>query len=214
MPARKPIAELIEELKSWLPNYDHGPEDYPTLLWRILASAPGGDRAEDMGYEPFQLGWHEIDQLGRVLVAIQDKRDVEDLINGLIGEEEEEVDESKRPRRPMREAAHSSAPWVPPALAAEGITPVMLDVVLNGVGDHARIRPGQSVVYDRDGYGPLRQGGYIVLKRATPGLSSFGDYYVLTDKGADLMRRWRLESRRAANPPPREARRRPRRRRS
>lgn len=74
---RKPIANMIEELKSWLPNYDHGPADYPTLLWRILASMPGGDRAEDMGYEPFQLGWHEVDQLGRVLVAIQDKRDVE-----------------------------------------------------------------------------------------------------------------------------------------
>jgi len=67
---RKPIAALIGELRSWLPNYDHGPEDYPTLLWRILASAPGGDRAEDMGYEPFQLGWQEIEQLGRVLVAI------------------------------------------------------------------------------------------------------------------------------------------------
>src|SRR5208282_75208 len=93
---RKPIADLIGELQSWLPNYDHGPEDYPTLLWRILASIPGGDEAEDMGYEPFSLGWHEIDQLGRVLVAVQDQRDVEDLIQGLIGEDEEEVEEARR----------------------------------------------------------------------------------------------------------------------
>ena len=93
---RKPIADLIGELQSWLPNYDHGPADYPTVLWRILASAPGGDRAEDMGYEPFQLGWQELDQLGRVLVAIEDKRDVEDLIEGLLGDEEEEVEERRR----------------------------------------------------------------------------------------------------------------------
>lgn len=100
MPARKPIAELIGELKSWLPNYDHGPNDYPTLLWRILASAPGGDEAEDMGYEPFQLGWQEISQLGDVLAAIQDKQDVEDLIAGLVADEEgEEVDEVRGSRR-------------------------------------------------------------------------------------------------------------------
>ena len=97
---RTEIEELIEELRSWLPNYDHKANDYPTVLWRILASAPGGEQAEDMGYEPFNLGWHEIDQPGRVLVAIQDKRDVEDLINGLIGDEEEEVDESRRRARP------------------------------------------------------------------------------------------------------------------
>ena len=71
----------------------------------------------------------------------------------------------------------------------------MLEVVFNGMGSHASIRPGQSVVYDRDGYRPLREGGYIVLKRATVGLSSFGDYYVLTDRGADLERRYRLEVR-------------------
>ena len=101
---RKPIADLIGELQSWLPNYDHGPADYPTVLWRILASAPGGDRAEDMGYEPFQLGWQELDQLGRVLVAIEDKRDVEDLIEGLLGDEEEEVEETRR-RHPMAREA-------------------------------------------------------------------------------------------------------------
>ena len=33
---RKPIAELIEELRSWLPNYDHGPNDFPTVFYRIL----------------------------------------------------------------------------------------------------------------------------------------------------------------------------------
>lgn len=104
---RKQIQELIEELRSWLPNFDHGPNDYPTLLWRILASVPGGDRAEDMGYEPFNLGWHEFDQLGRVLVAVQDKRDVEDLIAGLLEEEEEEEVEEKGRRRGRRPPARA-----------------------------------------------------------------------------------------------------------
>ena len=93
---RKPIAELIEELRSWLPNYDHGPNDFPTTLYRILAALPGGEELEDIGYEPIgDLGWHEADQLGRVLVAIQDKHDVEDLVAGLVHEEEEEVEEAR-----------------------------------------------------------------------------------------------------------------------
>ena len=82
---RKPIADMIAELQSWLPNYDHGQRDYPTLVWRLLASMPGGDRAEDMGYESFNIAWQEIEQLGRMLSAIQDTQDVEDLIAGLEG---------------------------------------------------------------------------------------------------------------------------------
>ena len=113
---RKEIVEIIEELRSWLPNYDHGPDSYPTLLWRILASAPGGDEAADMGYEPFNLGWQEIDQLGRVLVAIQDKRDVEDLIAGLMRDEEEEgVEEARRPRRTVEARRTSPLPRRTPA---------------------------------------------------------------------------------------------------
>jgi hypothetical protein len=100
---RKQIIDVIEELKSWLPNYDHGPKDYTTLLFRILASAPGGEELEDMGYETFNLGWHEIEQLGRVLETIQDKSDVEDIVAALTHEEEEEVEEARRRRlRPRR----------------------------------------------------------------------------------------------------------------
>lgn len=86
--ARKKIQDMIKELRSWLPNYDH--KDYPTTLFRLLASLPGGEELEDMGYEPMPgISWHEADQLGRVLEAIQDKEDVEDLVAGLIHEEEE-----------------------------------------------------------------------------------------------------------------------------
>lgn len=98
---RKEIVDLIEELKSWLPNYDHGPNELPTLLWRLLASMPGGEQAEDMGYEPFNLGWKEIELLGDTLTAVQDKRDVEDLIQGLLGDEEE-VEEQRVREAPGR----------------------------------------------------------------------------------------------------------------
>jgi hypothetical protein len=94
-----------------------------------------------------------------------------------------------------RARAHRGPTWVPPVLAREGITSIMLDVLRDGMGEHAKIRPGQSLVLDRDGYGPLREGGYIVLRRTTPGLSSFRDCYVLTDKGAALEGRLRLEIR-------------------
>lgn len=112
---RKPIQDMIDELRSWLPNYDHGPADYPTLVWRILASMPYGDEAADMGYEPFNLGWQEIDQLGRMLVAIEGKDDVEALIAGLMADEEEELEEARRRRRPPErpaEARRGSGWWI------------------------------------------------------------------------------------------------------
>jgi hypothetical protein len=96
---RAPIKKVIGELKSWLPNYDHGPNSYPTVLFRLLASLPGGDELEDVGYEPLSnsIGWHEADQLQRVIAAIQDKRDVEDIARALLSDEEEEdLSESRR----------------------------------------------------------------------------------------------------------------------
>lgn len=86
---RKRISDMIEELNSWLPNYDRGEDEYPTLLLRILASLPGGDRLEDAGYETFNIGWHEADQLARVLDAIEDKRDIENLVDGLLEDDDD-----------------------------------------------------------------------------------------------------------------------------
>jgi len=112
---RKPIQDLIEELRSWLPNYGHGPNELPTVLWRMLASMPGGEQAEDMGYEPFNLGWKEVELLGNTLNAVQDKRDVEDLIQGLIGDEEEDQVEERRHRTPPRPHHRSPVPRPQPA---------------------------------------------------------------------------------------------------
>ena len=108
--ARKKIQDMIEELRSWLPNYDHNTE-YVQLIWRILATLPGGDRAEDMDFKPIDgMGWHEADLLGRMLEAIDGKDDVEDLVDGLMADEDE-VEESRRGRRSSKRSAHE-APMV------------------------------------------------------------------------------------------------------
>jgi len=110
------------------------------------------------------------------------------------------------PQRRVRDGGRAAVParvgptWVPPVLAREGITPIMLEVLLDGMGEHAHIRPGQSVVLDQSGYRPLREGGYIVLRHGIPGLSSLSDYFVLTDKGADVVNRWRAEVRKIGTP--------------
>jgi hypothetical protein len=96
---RPPIKKIINELKTWLPNYDHGPTDYPTILLRLLAALPGGEELEDAGYEPLggsSIGWHEADQLSRVIGAIQDKQDVEDIARELLSDNEEELEEGPR----------------------------------------------------------------------------------------------------------------------
>jgi hypothetical protein len=109
---RKQIVDMIEELRSWLPNYDHE-QEYPQLIFRTLATLPGGEKLEGMGYEPIDgMGWHEADQLGRMLEAIQDKRDVEDLVAGLIHEDGEDVGEARR--RPILPRARSARLPAPP----------------------------------------------------------------------------------------------------
>jgi hypothetical protein len=96
--ARKRIQDIIAELQSWLPNYDTGDGEYPDLLYRILASLPGGERLEDLGYEPLNISWHEADQLARVIDAVEDKRDVEDLVDGLLDDEDEDEEEDEEER--------------------------------------------------------------------------------------------------------------------
>ncbi len=135
---RKPIAELIEELRSWLPNYDHGPDSFPNTFYRIIASLPGGEELEDIGYEPMPgIGWHEADLLGRVLVEIQGKHDVEDLVAGLIRDEEGEVEETRRHRVKWNQNKDGNA-WVsdgaegywahfPPGTSAKEVLDVFME---------------------------------------------------------------------------------------
>lgn len=81
------------ELESWIGSES---DEFWTLVFRLLASLPGGDEAEEVGYEPFPyIGWKEIELITEMLDKIQGARDVEQLVSELIswGREEEE-DES------------------------------------------------------------------------------------------------------------------------
>jgi hypothetical protein len=111
---RKKITDMIEELRSLLPNYDHK-QEYPQLIFRLLATLPGGDELEDMGYAPISgMGWHEADMMGRMLEAIEGKSDVEDLVAGLIREEEEVEERRRRPAVRARPATTREHPYPPP----------------------------------------------------------------------------------------------------
>jgi len=91
---RKEIIAVADELRSWLPNFDHGPNTFPDLLWRTLASLPGGDEAEGIGYKPFeQVGWKEAELLEETLAAIETQQDTEDLIALLLEDEDDGEDD-------------------------------------------------------------------------------------------------------------------------
>lgn len=79
------------ELSGW---WDSESADFQTFVLRLLASIPGGDDFEDMGFEPLtNLGWKEVELITELLDKIQSTRDVESLYQGLIGRELEEDEE-------------------------------------------------------------------------------------------------------------------------
>ena len=84
----KQLRDSVSELRSWLPNYDHGERSFPNMVLNVLAALPGGDVLSDMGYDKFEstLGWKEVELLGNMLNAIQNKTDVELLAAALIAE--------------------------------------------------------------------------------------------------------------------------------
>jgi len=72
------------ELYSWWGNVT---KEYQELVLKILASVPGGEVLEDVGYEPFPyLGWQEFAMIGEMMDKIEDKQDVETVIKKLVPE--------------------------------------------------------------------------------------------------------------------------------
>lgn len=84
----KKLRDSISELRSWLPNYDHGEGTFPNFIMNVLGALPGGDEADDVGYDKFEnaLGWKEIELLGNMLNAIENKEDVACVAAALMGE--------------------------------------------------------------------------------------------------------------------------------
>ncbi|MGI0151821.1 MAG: hypothetical protein ACREC5_07790 [Thermoplasmata archaeon] len=89
------VEDAISTLEGWLPNECR---DYVELVARLLSSLPGGDEAEDMGYEPIPyLGWQEADMIGKLLSSVCDSRDVAEAVRRLFGpptvEDEDDADD-------------------------------------------------------------------------------------------------------------------------
>lgn len=128
--SRKAIREFAPELRDWLSNMDHRTEA-AQLYWRILASLPGGDEAEGLGYKPIDgLGWKEAELLAEMIDAIDDKADVEELVELLAddGEEEDDGEEyeddeelASRVLRDLRVALNVAEPAAPGAPTEERI---------------------------------------------------------------------------------------------
>jgi hypothetical protein len=61
------------------------------LVGRMLASLPGGEEFEDVGYEPYPtMGWKEFEFISNVFSAVDDKWDVEQAAEILLHEDDEE----------------------------------------------------------------------------------------------------------------------------
>ena len=85
------VREAARELLSWLQDESR---EYAELIFRMLASLPGGDRLEDLGSEPFDfLGWKELDMLGNLFHAIQNKDDVEQVVEAILAESDADAEE-------------------------------------------------------------------------------------------------------------------------
>lgn len=84
--ARKELVAVAEELKSWLPSESDG---FRELFFRLLASLPGGEELEELGYEPFKpyLGWKEIELIANTFHVLDGPRDVEWLVKELLRED-------------------------------------------------------------------------------------------------------------------------------
>ncbi len=78
------LDEIALELYNW-----NGLPEWMELFLRVLASLPGGERAEELGFAPLTIGWREVALLGRWLSAVESAEDVQYIIAELFPEEVE-----------------------------------------------------------------------------------------------------------------------------
>ena len=72
--------------------WDSETREFGEFVLRLLATLPGGEEAEDMGYEPFGnfMGWQEMKMITEMLEKIEHKDDVAQLIQDIAGGEDED----------------------------------------------------------------------------------------------------------------------------
>jgi hypothetical protein len=89
------VRKNFEELAHWYTNMTReGIDESMQIIGRMLASLPGGDEFEDLGFEPYDwLGWHEFELITDALQSIDGKLDVEEAASILFATDEDEEDE-------------------------------------------------------------------------------------------------------------------------
>ena len=90
--SKKKIEAAMEEFVSWLPNYEPQQQrELVDIVGRMLASVRGGDRFEDLGFEPYDVvSWKELDMISNIFSAVDDSFDVEQAAEMLFPDEEED----------------------------------------------------------------------------------------------------------------------------
>jgi hypothetical protein len=91
---KKETIENFEELAHWFSNMTReGVDEAMQIIGRMLASLPGGDEFEGLGYEPYDwLGWHEFELITDALQSIDGRADVEEAAEILFPTDEDDED--------------------------------------------------------------------------------------------------------------------------
>ena len=97
MAMRKKLRDKAESFRDWLENFSGSKEgrEIFEIFARMMASLPGGDEFEGLGYEPFAgMGWKEYEELTELLQEVDSKQDVQDLAEFFMSpDDEDEEDE-------------------------------------------------------------------------------------------------------------------------
>ena len=85
----KKVRDAVESLLDWMQNTSR---QHNEGVLRLIASFPGGEELEDMGYEPSipQMGWREFQEIQEVMDVIEGKSDVEYLVERITRRDDDE----------------------------------------------------------------------------------------------------------------------------
>ncbi len=95
--SKKEVRKNAEELAHWFTNMDRKAIDEAMqIVGRMLASLPGGDEFEDLGFEPYSwLGWQEFELITDLLQSIDGKAGVEEAAAILFATDDDEDEEDE-----------------------------------------------------------------------------------------------------------------------
>jgi hypothetical protein len=88
----KKVRAAVDSLLSWMTNTERSHNEG---VLRLIASFPGAEELEDMGYKPSipMMGWREFQEIQGVMDVIEGKSDVEYLVERILHEGDEDMDE-------------------------------------------------------------------------------------------------------------------------